>query len=71
MHAFVGVGELALQKLNGIIADLLVDFTNVGASSPGGGGAGDYRPFRAEDPYKRKNYPAEQRAALVPKQYLS
>jgi hypothetical protein len=29
-----------------------------------------YRPFRAEDPYKRKNYPAEQRAALVPKQYL-
>ena len=41
MHAFVGVGELALQKLNGIIADLLVDFTNVGASAPGGGDAGD------------------------------
>jgi hypothetical protein len=76
---------------NGIIADLLVDFNNVGASAPGGGGAGDslfslvraladtktlacgknYRSFRAEDPYKRKNYPAEQRAALVPKQYLS
>jgi hypothetical protein len=31
MHAFVGADELALQKLNGIIADLLVDFTNVGA----------------------------------------
>ena len=30
MHAFVGVDELALKKLNGIIADLLVDFTNVG-----------------------------------------
>jgi hypothetical protein len=91
MHAFVGVDELALQKLNGIIADLLVDFNNVGVSAPGGGDAGDslfslvrtladtmtlacgknYRPFRAEDPYKRKNYPVEQRAALVPKQYLS
>ena len=31
----------------------------------------NYRPFRAESPYKRKNYPAEQRAALVPKQHLS
>jgi hypothetical protein len=41
IHAFVGVGELALQKLNGIIGDLLVDFTNVGASAPGGGDAGD------------------------------
>jgi hypothetical protein len=91
MHAFMGAGESALQKLNGIIADLLVDFTNVGASAPGGGDAGDslfslvralvdtrmldcgkyYRSFRAEHLYKRKNYPAEQRAALVPKQYLS
>ena len=91
MYAFVGVDELTLQKLNGIIADLLVDFTNVRASAPGGGDAGDslfslvraladtmtlacgksYRSFRAEDPYKRKNYPAEQRAALVPKQYMS
>ena len=91
MNAFVGVDELTPQKLNGIIADLLVDFTNVGASAPGGGDAGDslfslvrtladtktlacgknYRSFRAEDPYKRKNYPVEQRAALVPKQYLS
>jgi hypothetical protein len=33
MHAFVGVDELALQKLSGITADLLVDFTNVGASA--------------------------------------
>jgi hypothetical protein len=91
MHAFVGAEEFALQKLNGIIADLLVDFTNVGTSAPGGGNAGDslfslvrapadtktlacgknYRFFRAEDPYKRKDYPAEQRAALVPRQYLS
>jgi hypothetical protein len=91
MHAFVGVDELTQQKPNGIIADLLVDFTNVGASAPGGGDAGDslfsllrtladtktlacgknYCSFRAEDPYKRKNYPAEQRAALVPKQCLS
>jgi hypothetical protein len=31
----------------------------------------NYRSFRAEDPYKQKKYPAEQRAALVPKQYLS
>jgi hypothetical protein len=30
-----------LKKLSGIIADLLVDFTNVGASAPGGGSAGD------------------------------
>jgi hypothetical protein len=29
----------------------------------------NYRSFRAENPYKRKNYPVEQRAALVPKQY--
>jgi hypothetical protein len=41
MHAFVGVDELTLQKLNGVIADLLVEFTNVGASAPGGGDAGD------------------------------
>jgi hypothetical protein len=91
MHAFVGADETALQKLSGIIADLLVDFTNVGASAPGGGSAGDclfslvrtladtktlacgknYRSFRAENPCKRKNYPVEQRAALVPKQYFS
>jgi hypothetical protein len=32
----------------------------------------NYRSFRAEDPYKRKHYPVEQRRAeLVPKQYLS
>jgi hypothetical protein len=37
MHAFVGVDEFALQKLNDITADLLVDFTNVGASAPGNG----------------------------------
>jgi hypothetical protein len=87
MLAFVGADETTLKKLSGIIAYLLVDFTNVGASAPGGGGAGDclfslvrtlaetkilacgknYRSFRAENPYKRKNYPAEQRAALVPK----
>jgi hypothetical protein len=30
----------------------------------------NYRSFRAENPYKRKNYPTEQRAALVPRQYL-
>jgi hypothetical protein len=90
MHAFVGADELMLQKLNVIIADLLVDFTNVVASAPGGGDAGgslfslvrtladtntlacgkSYRSFRAEDPYKRKNYPVEQRVALVPMQYL-
>jgi hypothetical protein len=29
------------------------------------------RPFRAENPCKRKNYQAEQRAALVQKQYVS
>jgi hypothetical protein len=91
MYAFVGAGEMALQEINGFIADLLVDFTNEGASAPGGGDAGDslfslvraladtktlacgkyYRPFRAEDPYKRKKYPVEHRAALVPEQYLS
>jgi hypothetical protein len=91
MHAFVGADKTALQKLSGIIADLLVDFTNVGASAPGGGGAGDslfslvrtlavtktlacgknYCSFRAENPYKRMNYPVEKRAALVPKQCLS
>jgi hypothetical protein len=91
MHAFVGVDEMALHKLNGITADLLVDFTKVEASAPGGGGAGDglfplmrtladtkalacgknCRSLRAENPFKRKNYPFEQRAALVPKQYLS
>jgi hypothetical protein len=90
MHAFVGADETTPKKLNGSIAHLLVDFTNVGASAPGGGGAGDslfllvrtladtktlacgknYRSFRAENPYKRKNYPVEQRAALVPKQHL-
>ena len=82
--------KLTLQKLNGIIADSLVDFTNVGAAAPGGRDTGgslvtlvqtladtktllckNYRSFRAENHYKRKNYPAEQRAALVPKQYLS
>jgi hypothetical protein len=41
MHSFLEAGETALQNLNVIIADLLVDFTNVGASAPGGGGAGD------------------------------
>jgi hypothetical protein len=41
MHAFVGADETTPKKLNGIIADLLVVFTNVGASAPGGGGAGD------------------------------
>ena len=91
MLAFVGAGETALRKLSGIIADLLVDFTYVGASAPGGGGAGDslfslvraladtktlacgknYRSFRVENPHRRKNYPAEQRAALVPMQCLS
>ena len=30
-----------------------------------------HRSFRAEDPNKRKNHPAEQRAALVPKQHFS
>jgi hypothetical protein len=87
----VGADETTLQKLNGIIVDLLVDFTYVGATAPGGGGAGvslfslvrtladtkalacgkNYRSFRAENPCKWKNYPVEQRAALVPKQYLS
>ena len=37
MHAFVGADELMLQKLNGIIADLLVDFTNVRPQRPGAG----------------------------------
>jgi len=87
MHAFVGADETTVRKLSGIIADLLVDFTNAGPSAPGGGDAGDslfslvwtladtktlacgknYRSFSAENPYKRKNYPVEQRAALVPK----
>jgi hypothetical protein len=91
MHAFVGVDETTPKKLSVIIADLLVDFTNVGVSAPGGGGAGDslfslvraladtmtlicgknYRSFLAENPCKRKTYPAEQCVALVPKQYLS
>jgi hypothetical protein len=31
----------------------------------------NYPSFFAEDPYKRKNNPVKQRAALVPKQYLS
>jgi hypothetical protein len=31
----------------------------------------NYRSFRAEIAYKQKNYPVEQRAALVPKQHLS
>ena len=38
MHAFVGAHETTLKKLSGIIADLLVDFTNVGSSAPGGQG---------------------------------
>jgi hypothetical protein len=90
-HAFVGADEKTLRKLSVVITDLLVDFTNVEASAPGGGDAGDslfsfvrepadtktlvcgknYSSFRAENPYKRKNYPAEQRAALVPRQYFS
>jgi hypothetical protein len=41
MHAFVGAGETTPRKLSGIIADLLVDFTKVGALAPGGGNAGD------------------------------
>ena len=41
MRAFVGADEATLRKLSSIIADLLVDFTNVGASAPGGGDAGD------------------------------
>ena len=41
LYAFVGADEMASQKPNGIIADLLVDFTNVGVSAPGGGDAGD------------------------------
>jgi hypothetical protein len=91
MHAFVGADETTLRKPGSIFTDLLMDFTNVGASAPGGGDAGDsllsfvraladaktlacsknYRSFRAENPYKRKNYPVEQRAALVPKQNFS
>ena len=31
----------------------------------------NYRSFRAENPCKRKNYPFEQRAVIVPKQYSS
>jgi hypothetical protein len=31
MHAYVGANETTLKKLSGIIADLLVDFTNVGS----------------------------------------
>ena len=88
---FRGSRRNGAEEVSGIIADLLVDFTNVGASAPGGGDAGDslfslvrtladtkslacgknYRSFRAEKSYKRKNYPAEQRAALVTKQHLS
>ena len=30
-----------MQKFNGMIADLIVDFTNAWASAPGGGDAGD------------------------------
>jgi hypothetical protein len=91
MDAFVGADETTPRKLSGIIAELLVDFTNLGASAPGGGDAGDSpfsllrtladtktlaygkncRSFRAESTYKRKNYPVEQRAELVPKQHLS
>jgi hypothetical protein len=37
MHAFMGADKLALHKLNGIIADLLVYFTNVGPQRPGAG----------------------------------
>jgi hypothetical protein len=84
-------GAAKTQRYHCRLHDLLVDFTNVWASAPGGGDAGDSlfslartladtktlvcgkncRSFRAENLYKRKNYPAEQRAALVPKQYLS
>jgi hypothetical protein len=87
---FRGSRRNGAEEVSGIIADLLVDFANVGASAPGGGDAGDslfslvrtladtktlacgknYRSFRAENPYKRKNCPVEQRAALVPKQYF-
>jgi len=41
MHPFMGADETTLKKLHGIIADLLVDFINVGSSAPGGGDAGD------------------------------
>jgi hypothetical protein len=79
MSAFVEADDTTLRKLSGIIADLIVDFTNVGTSAPGGGDSGDslfslvrtladtktlacdknYRSFRAEKPYKRKNYLAK------------
>jgi hypothetical protein len=36
VQAFVGADESTQKKLNGIIADLLVDFTSVAASAPDG-----------------------------------
>jgi hypothetical protein len=36
MQAFLGADESTQRKLNGIIADLLVDFTSVAASAPDG-----------------------------------
>jgi hypothetical protein len=36
MHAYEGADEATQKKLNGIIADLLVDFTSVAVSAPGG-----------------------------------
>jgi hypothetical protein len=39
IQAFVGADERTQMKLNGIIADLFVDFTSVAASAPGGSNA--------------------------------
>jgi hypothetical protein len=39
IQAFVGAGESTQKKLNGIIADLLVDLTSVAASAPDGSDA--------------------------------
>jgi hypothetical protein len=39
MQACVGADERAKRRLNGIIADLLVDFTSVAASAPDGSDA--------------------------------
>ena len=39
IQAFVGAGESTQKKLNGIIADLFVDFTSVAASAPDGSDA--------------------------------
>jgi hypothetical protein len=54
MHAFVGADETTLRKLSGIIAELLVDFTNVGASAPGGGDEGDSLFSLARTPADKK-----------------